>query len=472
MDREQRDRLLLSVQNWIYVALLLAVAGLVAWLSTRYVYEADWTANNRNSLTGPSVELLERMDGPVAITAWAREDQALRASIREFVARYRRVKPDVSLQFRNPDTSPQEVRDLGITTDGTLVIEYRGRTEQVAQPAEQPVTNALSRLAREGERTVVFLTGHGERSPEGQANFDLGSFGRELKNKGIELRTLNLAKDPAIPDGTQLLVIAGPKVSYLPGEVRIVRDWVAQGGNLLWLGEPGDPGGLGALADALGVSFLPGTVVDPTTQLFGIQDPAYALVVDYPDHALTNGLEAVTLYPQAAAIVDGATGDWRTTPLLTTVQRSWTETGGLTGELVFDEDTQERPGPLTIGLAMSRETKDGKRETGDGQASAEVAGRPGDDAGTRTQRVVVTGDGDFLSNSYLGNGANLDLGVRMINWLVGDDRFIEIRPKAAPDTGLQLGRFESAFIALGSMIVLPLLLVVIGGVIWWRRRRA
>lgn len=457
MDRERRDRFLLSAQNWLYVLLVLAAAGLLAWLSTRYVYQADWTANNRNSLTKPSVQLLETLDGPVDVTAWAREDQALRDAIRQFVARYQRAKPDVSLNFRNPDTSPQQARDLGITTDGTLVISYRGRTEQVAEPREQPVTNALARLARQGGRKVVFLTGHGERGPEGQANFDLGSFGRELKNKGIELETLNLAKTPRIPEGTRLLVIASPKVSYLPGEARLVRDYLESGGNLLWLDEPGGTPSLDPVAKTLEVSFLPGTVVDPTTQLFGIQDPAYALVVDYPDQGLTQGLAAVTLYPQAAALEHERDGDWRATPILTTVARAWTESGTLNGDLAYDEDAGERAGPLTIGLALTRE-----------RAPAES----GADSETTTQRALVVGDGDFLSNQFLGNGANLDLGVRMFNWLVGDDRFIEIPPRTAPDSGLQLSNASSAVIAVGSMIVLPLLLVLAGSIIWWRRRRA
>lgn len=487
MDREQRDRIWLSAQNWLYVLLVLAAAGLLAWLSTRYTYEADWTANNRNSLTGPSIKLLQTLDGPVTITAWAREDQALRKSIRDFVARYQRAKPDVTLAFRNPDTAPQQARDLGITTDGTLVLEYQGRTEQVADPQEQPVTNALARLARQGGRKVVFLAGHGERGPEGRANFDLGAFGRELGNKGIELDTLNLAETPRIPDDTQLLVIASPKVSYLPGEAELVRDYVEDGGNLLWLDEPGGTPSLDPVAETLGISFLPGTVVDPTTQLFGIQDPSYTLVTDYPDDGPTSGLSAVTLYPQAAALEHGGAGaDWQADRVLTTAARTWTETGELTGELNFDEDSREHTGPLAIGLSLTRKLAADDPETGnepggedggaDNHAATAETGMPAGDSaenGTApTQRVLVIGDGDFLSNQFLGNGANLDLGVRMINWLVGDDRFIEIPPRTAPDTGLNLSSTASAVIAVGSMIVLPLLLALAGGVIWWRRRRA
>jgi len=493
MKPEQRTRLWLSAQNWIYVLLVLLIVGLAAWLSTRYTFEADWTANNRNSLAAPSVKLLHKLDGPITITAYARDGQGLRDSIREFVARYQREKSDIKLDFVNPDTSPQEVRDLGITTDGTMMVSYAGGQEKVARQDEQTMTNALARLARKGERKVVFVTGHGERSPTGQANFDLGKFGRALKQRGVKLDTVNLASHPSIPRDTQLLVVAGPQVDFLPGEAAIVKDWVARGGNLWWLTEPGGLHGLKSVGDELGVSQLPGVVVDPTSRLFGIQDPAYALVVQYPrDFPMTRDLSELTLFPQAAAITAPVGRDWKATPFLRTVDRTWTETGDLQnpkgGTISYDAGTAERAGPLTIGLALTRkvdeteQTAKTKDEKGAGvpdgaesqKGSGEAGKKDGDDSQKptpKTQRVVVTGDGDFLSNSFLGNGANLDLGQRMVDWLLGDEKLIEIAPSLAPDTGLELGQFASAAISLGALFVLPGLLVLAGLLIWLRRRR-
>lgn len=500
MKAEQRTRLWLSAQNWIYALLVLLIVGLVAWLSTRYTFEADWTANNRNSLAAPSVKLLHKLDGPVTITAYARDEQGLRDSIREFVARYQREKSDISLDFVNPDTSPQEVRNLGITTDGTMMVSYGGGQEKVVRQNEQAMTNALARLARKGERKVVFVTGHGERAPNGQANFDLGKFGQALKKRGVKLDTVNLASHPSIPDDTQLLVVAGPQVDYLPGEAAIIKDWVANGGNLWWLTEPGGLHGLKPVGEALGVSQLPGVVVDPTSRLFGIQDPAYALVVQYPrDFPMTRDLSELTLFPQAAALTAPVGRDWKATPFLRTVDRTWTETGDLRnpkgGTIKYDAGTAERAGPLTIGLALTRKVparaSDGKESappSGKAKGASPGAGgsgKPNDSEvsasgqaaekspkpAKRTQRVVVTGDGDFLSNSFLGNGANLDLGQRMVDWLLGDEKLIEIAPSVAPDTGLELGRFASAAISLGALFILPGLLVLAGLVIWLRRRR-
>jgi ABC-type uncharacterized transport system involved in gliding motility auxiliary subunit len=84
----------------------------------------------------------------------------------------------------------------------------------------------------------------------------------------------------------------------------------------------------------------------------------------------------------------------------------------------------------------------------------------------------VVGDGDFLSNSYLGNGGNLDLGLNLVRWLSGDDNLLDIPARTAPDSRLELSRTAGAAIGLGFLFILPLLLIATGLLIWWRRRRA
>ncbi|MEX0607678.1 MAG: ABC transporter, partial [Halofilum sp. (in: g-proteobacteria)] len=77
----------------------------------------------------------------------------------------------------------------------------------------------------------------------------------------------------------------------------------------------------------------------------------------------------------------------------------------------------------------------------------------------------------FLSNAYLGNGANLDLGMRLINWLAGDDAQVQIASGQPADAGLNMSRTALAIIGLGFLLVLPLGLLTAGGVIAYRRRR-
>lgn len=452
----RKTRWRLRADNLVFTVLFLAVVGLLAFLSTRYHLQADWTAGGRNSLSAASAELLGRLEAPIRITAYAREDDLLRETIRDLVDRYRREKGDVGLEFVNPDEVPDRVRELGITMDGELIVRYEGRTEHVQSHTEEALSNALQRLARAGERFLVFLTGHGERAPLGQANHDLGDFGRHLEQRGFNLQSLNLAEAGAIPENTSVLVVAGPQVDLLPGEVERLRAYLEGGGNLLWLHDPGPARGLAPLAEALGVAFPPGTIVDPTTRLFGIDHPAMVLVTGYPFHPVTRDFDLLTVFPQATPVTVDAPEGWEARALLTSSPNAWAETGELAGEVRFQED-QDLPGPLDIGFALTR-----PREP--------APDAPADDAAP-AQRVAVLGDGDFLSNSFLGNGGNLDLGFNLVNWLASDDRLLAIPAKTAPDTRLALGEGASMAIGFGFLFALPAGLLGAGIAIWLRRRR-
>ena len=153
-----QSRRFARLQYYLFIVLFLCVIGLLAWLSTRYVYQADWTASGRNTLSEASVELLEELSGPIVITAYARETSLMRQRIADVIGRYQRYKPDLTLNFVNPDKEPERVRELGITLDGELVIHYQGRSENVQDIYEAGITNALQRVARGGERRLVFLT--------------------------------------------------------------------------------------------------------------------------------------------------------------------------------------------------------------------------------------------------------------------------------------------------------------------------
>jgi ABC-type uncharacterized transport system involved in gliding motility auxiliary subunit len=453
MQVTRTSRRQLQLQNLIFVVGLLIMVGLLAWLSTRYSMEADWTRGGRNTLSLDSRQLLDEMPDDIHITAFATENNVVREHIRDLLARYQRYKPGVDLQFVNPDAEPDRTRDLGITMDGELLIAYQGRSEKIQSLSEQSLTNALLRIARQKQRKVVFLSGHGERDPRGQANHDFGQFGKMLEKKGIELSALNLAETPEIPADTNLLVIADPRVSLLTGEVHLLNNYVKQGGNLLWLAEPATSAGLEPVAETLGIEFLPGVVVDATTQLFGIENPAFAIIPSYPMHPITREMSSLTLFPQAAALEVEAPEDWQAEPLLTTLDRSWTEIGPISGTIKFDEDSDERMGPLDIAYVFTRNRKSASADEESGE-----------------QRVVVIGDSDFLSNAYLGNAGNVDLGLNLFNWLNHDDQFIAITARTAGDVNLELSKLAQTVIAFGFLFGLPLIMLGSGVGIWWRRR--
>ncbi len=444
------------LNNIFHVLLLIAAALLIGFLSTRYGFIHDISHTQRASLSEPSAKLLESMRGPIEIVSYARPQGDLRKTISDFVARYERVKPDLKLTFVDPDADPDAMRNAGVQIDGEIELRYNGRNERLKILSEAELSSALLRLSRARERLVAFLEGEGERKPDGVANADLGQFGASLKQRGIHNLNLALAAIGKVPDNIDLLVIANPRVALTGSAAMAIVDYIERGGNLLWLLEADEANGLDALAEALSIRVLPGVIVDGAGQAYGIDDPSFVAVNRYPAHAINQGFDLGTLFPQPVALAQLAPPKWDFKPILQSSAQSWNETGHIPkageapGDVRYDGTNGEISGPLDFGFAITR-----------------LSPR----SGAREQRVVVIGDGDFLSNSFIGNGGNRDFGTRVFDWLLADDALINVPEAVAEDRVIKLSETTLAVISFGFLLGLPILLASSGLWIWRRRRR-
>jgi ABC-type uncharacterized transport system involved in gliding motility auxiliary subunit len=450
MNRKLRLRI--AAQNGAFVVFIVLFVGLCAVAAREYRTVWDLTGSARNTLSRASIAILNKMEGPVAVTAFATPQDArygdLRKLIRDFIARYQRAKADFRLDFIDPREQPKAAAAAGVQVNGELVIEHNGRSERLSNLSEIEFTNALARLTRTSKRLVVSLDGHGGRSLVRGANHDLGDFGKQLAAKGVSVSVLNLAIAPEVPDNVALVVIANPQAQVQPSEIERLERYLDRGGNMLLLIDQEPLHGLDPLIERLGLILSPGIVVDPDSVERGAR-PVMPVAAsgNYGSHPIVQVFRLNTLFPFARAIGTNTIDEWSVQPLIEVAPRGWVESDSLDRRIVFDQG-RDVAGPVTIAVALERIKNE------------------------RTQRVVAVGSGHFLANAYLGNGGNLDLGLNMVNWLMGDDNMISIQPRSTPDVSLTLSRGWLLAIVITYLIALPLLIVGSGVLIWWRRRRA
>jgi len=436
----------LYYKNLLFTVLILTVLVACAWLSKHYHLQIDLTANASNTLSPKSIKVLEQLPEPVNIKVIIHEPH-LRQQIKKLLSRYQQHKNNIHIEFHDPQTALALTKQYGIGQNGAVIVEYQNRHEKISYLDEPNLTSALLRLAGTGEYWLSFLTGHGERSLAGRANFDLGLFGTELEKRNIHAQSLNLAKIAAIPDNSSLLVLTEPGVDLLPQEISLIKDYIAAGGNLLLLTDP-DKSHLQTLETLLGINKLPGMLMNSTANLYGIDDPGFILCSDYPPTLITEGFQNITVFPGVAALTMTEDSPFTPEPLLMSSKQSWTELGNADNRAEFDADSGEREGPLAFAYSLSR-----KQNHND-------------------QRIVIIGDGDFLSNAYLNNVGNLELGLRIINWLIHQDKFINIPPKNTIGKTLQLSDFSLGLMGVFFLLLLPALFLLTGFIIWRRRKNA
>jgi ABC-type uncharacterized transport system involved in gliding motility auxiliary subunit len=461
MNINRKLRFQLLVQNWFFVVLFLMLVVLLGYLASEYRVAKDITQANRNILTQGSVNVLKQMKAPINITVYATKDDAssgdvFRKGIVDFVARYQRDKKDIKLKFINPSEEPKLAQDAGVKVDGEVVVEYQKRVEHITPPfAEQEFTNLLVRLSRTNQQAVMYLDGHGERNLIGVKNHDLGEFGKQLETKGFKFANPDLTIAQTVPSNGAMLVVASPQVDISEIEAQKIKAYLEAGGNLLWLLDDNDFKGMQNVADYLGLQVSPGVVLDMASAQYGA-DARVAFASLYGEHPITTNFMLRTLFPESHEVMAYGNDEngWKVSKLVEVAPNGWLSSAKLAkgAKPVFNEKTDKR-GPINIGVALER-----------------IYGKKG-------QRVVVMGNANFLSNTFITNGGNLDLGVNIVNWLAGDDSLITIQPMPLKDINVSIpdtdqGRLVAWTVFHSFQFFIPLGFMFAGLYFWWKRRRA
>ena len=459
-----KSHIALRLQNVIFVVLLLVVIGLLGYVGKTYNKRFDITQSQRNSLSETMQTLLKKLNKPLDVTAFVPDDAVVKKNLKQLLNQYRVHHKEINLEFVNPDLDPTRAEKDGIAYSGQLLLKYGEKKETINSVDEQNMLNVLQRLTREKERIVIFLEGHEEASPLNDKPNGISKVAEVLSKKGFNLQPHNILRTQSIPDNASFVVIAAPKKDYLEAEADLVSKYIEQGGNLLWLHEPGEMFGLDDVEQQLGLALQTGTLLDANQDLqrmLGIQHPAAIAIIDYGPSELTTNLATHTLFPFATTVEKDTNNDaedddsfWKYQPLLSTLITSWLESGDIQGNVKFDDDA-DKAGPLTIGMALRRENINAVDE------NTKVIPE---------QRVVVLGDSDFMRNNYIGQGSNLEFSSNLFNWLSADDELLSIKNNIAAGTRLDLsksGRIGLTLLWLG----LPLALFGFGMWRWIRRRK-
>ena len=208
--RADWPRLQRLAADGVFTLLLITILLLAGWLSARHDHYWDWTSSARNSLSSESRALLGRLTEPLRITVYAPAEHRVARAAEQLLARYRKHPADLIIEHVDPQRFPERARSAEVELLGQLVVDYRGRRETLSVLSESSLSNAIARLIEPVSPLVAVLEGHGERAIGGAAGADLGRFAQLLHQRGFRLQPIDLARAPAIPDNTDLLLLSMP----------------------------------------------------------------------------------------------------------------------------------------------------------------------------------------------------------------------------------------------------------------------
>jgi gliding motility-associatede transport system auxiliary component len=461
--------------------LILVVLGILAgvnYIAYRRPLKKDFTKGQRYSLSDQTRKVVGGLGDDIRILYFQRAAELAGAD--ERIKQYQALSPHVKAEFVDPYTKPARAREYDVKGPWPIIVIERGaRRERAASDSEQDLTNAVVKVTREGQKTVCFVEGEGERDVDDGS--DLGYTGaREALTKSQYVsKKIVLARERAVPADCAVLIVAGPQADLLPAVTEAVRAYVAAGGKALVMAEPPLKKATPNLDGMLkGWNLEPGNdvVVDVSGmgQIFGAGELT-PMAVEYPFHEITRGFRVMTAFHEARSLQAG-TG---TAPgisaqnLVLTSEASWAETDlGLKPPV--QADPQDKKGPISLGAVATVQVAAPPSPEPSPAASpspgASPEASPDETPPSRQGRVVAFGDSDFASNALLGFQGNRDFFLNVVAWLAEDADLISIRPREPEDQRMFLTQTQQQGIIFVALLLLPGLFVALGVWTWWKRR--
>jgi len=379
-------------------------------------------------------------------------------------------------------------------------------------PSETEVSAAFKRLLQANLPVICFITGDGERKTGKKGDREYKTITSDktyryaLINQGFDVDTLSLNTQD-IPGNIEALVIADPQSVFSSIVIQKIKAYINKGGNLLIAGEPGRQQILNPLLKTLGVQLTNGMLEQesedyaPTLVLPGLTKYAirFSKILSKP---------AVDTLPVSMNGVAGLsyhdTSGFHVQPLLVTKAGAVSNTMRRNPDLDIVNKKEEADAGTKTGVHMVTSSGGGYTMTaavtttpgGSLQKVGSKALLKGDvlaenktiskDTFTtvlaltrqingKEQRIIVSGDADFLSNSELTRRQpqviNFQFSTALFNWLDYGQFPVDTSRPDAKDNRVTVSTDHVAFLKIVYIYVIPGLILIFAAIFLIRRKR-
>lgn len=434
----RKQSTVLRLNNAAMIVLFLFSVIMVNLILRQYYFRVDISSSHHYTLAPQSNLVANSLDREVEILFFGTEGSKEFQRVHDLLEMYRYLNKKIVYSLYDLDRVPLKAKEFQVTDYNTLVLRSADRTISSKGAGEEAITNLLIRGTRRKALTVRYLLGHNERTLSETDRDGYGKIIGQLSAQGFQVQPLDLKGADLKVGDTDLLIVAAPKVEMPNDEYRKVWRYLEDGGKALVLVD--GPDQADQLIRGIGVSASPEPVYD-ARNVAG-SDPASPLVTSYPDTPITRGFGLSTVYPGVHALRyrEGLMLDYKFEPLVMTSDENWLEKHGNR-----TREADEADHPLTIAAIVSHPNK--------------------------LMKVVIFGDSDFVSNTYLGVAGNANLFLNTVSWLCGEGSLISVAPVKTEFVPMIISDRQSRLIALLAPVGVPLFIFAAGAVIWFKRRR-
>jgi len=505
-------------------ALLICTALLVGYLSSRpfLIGYLDVTASKSLTMTKTGQEIAKNIDGELKVTTYANmlapQSYTLLPLSRNYdqdrLESYKRFIPGMEVNYvyyyqqptdsnfreyrfnptlrgikdvdkianqmaenmqvnRKLFISPKEIaQQVDLSGEGYLnvrKIEYKGKSafvrfflvrEQDAYASEAEFMAAVKRLLVKPPK-VVFLTGNNERSTTDQSDrgYELISAMKvrrlALINQGFDVDVVDLNSTDIAAD-VDIVVLADPTTPLTVQAQQKLSAYLANGGNMLITGEPERKEMLNPVLLPLGLQLKNGVMVTSDRKF----SPGFISTTVAPKAAgLDSNLNLMFRYGAgvamhgSAAIAYAEKGSYKVREVLLSPKDGWNKIEPIdptAPSMRFNADAGDQQGAFPVTVALTRKMNN------------------------KEQRILVSGDADFISNGELNGqkrGENELYLAGIMRWLSNGMFPLDMSRPEAKDLTLSVNPDQVKLMRYVFNFVVPAFIAIFGMILLFKRRR-
>ncbi len=415
--------------------------------------EFDISASKLYSVTSNTKVVVNSLQKDVTIY-WIVQAEQEDSVLKNLLSKYESLSDHIQVVKKNPDVFPtfaQQYTDEYVQNN-SLVVECGEKYRYIAYTdiyltnmdmysysyttsfdGEGAITSAIDYVVSEELPVVYVLQGHGEPDlPE--------TFSEQITKANIRLEALSLLMVDEIPADAAGILIYSPQSDISEEERDMLLDYVSGDGKLLVMAGPVEGKALDNLNGILnnfGIEAQEGIVIESDRNYYAFQRP-YILIPDMVSTDITESLVDAKYYaimPVAQGLsLENATSS--VTELLTTSYQSFSKTAGYALDN-YDREEEDIDGPFALAVSI--------------------------DSGV-TGKIVWFSCSNFLDDMYnaYSSGANGDLAMNALSYLVGESEAMAIRSKSLNYNYLTISQSQATTLKTLMIGIIPGIYLLFG----------
>ncbi|MDD3840543.1 MAG: GldG family protein [Clostridia bacterium] len=455
-----------GTSSMITILVVVAILIFINLIAEQTSVKWDLTQNKLYSLSDQTIEVVENLEKDVNIYPLYSQGEE-NGVIQQIVSKYSSLSDKIKVEFKDPNKNPGFVKKYdkdgqGIP-EGAIIIEsgdkhriinpgelvnYDSATMQVSElNVEQKVTSAIMYVMSDQESIVYLLKGHNE------TDIDSMRVSQEMKNENYQIKHLDLVTMDSVPQDADMILVVSPKKDLSDQETDKMINYLREGGRALFLLDivDEDLANFQEVLKGFGLK-IGGQLILEGDSSRHTGNPMW-IAPEIKGHEITNKLisnDMNVILPGSAnvEILDRRKKDLDISAILASSDKSWAKADLKTAESL-EKEASDVEGPFNICVAAVDES---------GQQDKKDA------------RIVVCGNGVFITDEFFGISGNTDLFMNTLNWLEGREERISIRAKSLVSDRLDITWIQAIISSIISIGIIPLIILIAGLIVWLRRR--